>query len=324
MFSIEVCQHHFCAWEKILRKNNQSIRYRKYSKSRVISANSKGLQSTLLVWGETYRIAYRQSYGVISIHSPHVRRDGSQDEQHTQDTSFQSTLLMWGETCVLVPCVRISVISIHSPHVRRDLTTHCRGSKVTNFNPLSSCEERLLLTINVVILILFQSTLLMWGETKYIRCCLIFMLFQSTLLMWGETSSGIVHPSQTLISIHSPHVRRDVFSPDGKLVHLDFNPLSSCEERPTGLVIVRSLTLFQSTLLMWGETASKPDDVAFISISIHSPHVRRDGILPLPWPGHSISIHSPHVRRDGKEDGSQEYQWDFNPLSSCEESDVSI
>ena len=90
-----------------------------------------------------------------------------------------------------------------------------RGSKVSyrrsrNFNPLSSCEERP------------PSTIL----NPYFR------RFQSTLLMRGETGSTTITAKITVISIHSPHARRDSCLSPSPSHTPNFNPLSSCEERP--------------------------------------------------------------------------------------------
>ena len=120
------------------------------------------------------------------------------------------------------------------------------------FNPLSSCEERQLHPCRTVQLLLFQSTLLMRGET------------------WTDVKAYM----QKDISIHSPHARRDTLNCYINACNIDFNPLSSCEER-----------LDEAQLLFNAR------------ISIHSPHARRD-LLPF------------FILRVLE---------NFNPLSSCEE-----
>ena len=60
------------------------------------------------------------------------------------------------------------------------------------------------------------------------------------------------------------------------------------------------------------------------SISIHSPHVRRDlSTKEDRTVGLAISIHSPHVRRDKQNPVTVKDIDDFNPLSSCEERQTS-
>ena len=56
--------------------------------------------------------------------------------------------------------------------------------------------------------------------------------------------------------------------------------------------------VFQSTLLMRGETYICLRKYVVSNISIHSPHARRDFILALLFCKLYISIHSPHARRD--------------------------
>ena len=55
------------------------------------------------------------------------------------------------------------------------------------------------------------------------------------------------------------------------------------------------------------------------SISIHSPHVRRDPKIVDKNVATKISIHSPRVRRDDKGKVKALYDANFNPVSSCEE-----
>ena len=78
----------------------------------------------------------------ISIHAPHARSD-------------------------LVACVTLLEISIsiHAPHARSDDSFNAHMDIVQNFNPRSSCEERLLSAAVAAKDFLFQSTLLMRGAT---------------------------------------------------------------------------------------------------------------------------------------------------------------
>ena len=79
-------------------------------------------------------------------------------------------------------------------------------------------------------------------------------LFQSTLLMRGATRVAYEDDKQVVISIHAPHARSDAYVGIRMYPIRNFNPRSSCEERP--------------------------DSPAFtalsIKISIHAPHARSD------------------------------------------------
>ena len=125
-----------------------------------------------------------------------------------------------------------------------------------NFNPRSSCEERLYEAACYLYDRIFQSTLLMRGATSAcafavaspnisihapharsdLRLKVLLNInpaFQSTLLMRGATCQGrAACDFELAISIHAPHARSD-------------NPL---------LVICCFRDLFQSTLLMRGAT----------------------------------------------------------------------
>ncbi len=90
-----------------------------------------------------------------------------------------------------------------------------------------------------------------------------------------ERRSDIVLQTLPIISIHSPHARRD--------------SLRRMKKR---------LQIFQSTLLMRGETSAGYVSGKVLFISIHSPHARRDLLGNSIVTCRKISIHSPHARRD--------------------------
>ena len=129
----------------------------------------------------------------------------------------------------------LHVISIHAPHARSDCPCHGQRPARRNFNPRSSCEERLAFERTLLTFKLFQSTLLMRGATRYpasgsrlrsyfnprSSCeerpiCSIgsvgSALFQSTLLMRGATSRIDAADVIRRISIHAPHARSDLAS----------------------------------------------------------------------------------------------------------------
>ena len=144
-------------------------------------------QSTPLMRGETFVYARRYDKEIISIHSPHARGD-----------------ILW------VSPRNTLKISIHSPHARGDAIQvsikhalsnfnplpSCEGRRdvrsvptvCRNFNPLPSCEGRHICKQQRCCVILFQSTPLMRGETRYLAIIAFgFLVFQSTPLMRGET-----------------------------------------------------------------------------------------------------------------------------------------
>ena len=79
-------------------------------------------------------------------------------------------------------------------------------------------------------------------------------MFQSTRPTWGATKRVPVYVRTNEVSIHAPHVGRDLPPASLASTHL----------------------LFQSTRPTWGAT---PDDqfvVDELDVSIHAPHVGRD------------------------------------------------
>ena len=167
---------------------------------------------------------------------------------------FQSTLLMRGAT-VVVECLTPRLrISIHAPHARSALAEKAVTPHYT-----------------------FQSTLLMRGATSCPLYADFRTSFQSTLLMRGATHipAADIHIKKQIsihapharsdikigadssglrkISIHAPHARSDSTGRCTPCKSRNFNPRSSCEERPDD---------------------GKKYVVAYISI--HAPHARSD------------------------------------------------
>ena len=100
----------------------------------------------------------------------------------------------------------------------------------------------------------------------------------------------------------------------------DFNPRSSCEERHKTVLLAVQYKQFQSTLLMRGATCIAVRLQLFRRISIHAPHARSDIVSTcVRLVVVVISIHAPHARSDTarrlRTGGTQ----NFNPRSSCEE-----
>ena len=167
-----------------------------------------------------------------------------------------------------------------------------------HFNPRSSCEERHPYSQDAMTAQRFQSTLLMRGATRL--CFEIYGRdpeFQSTLLMRGATSRSGCHRRQ-----------KD-----------NFNPRSSCEERPGPLPSASTMARFQSTLLMRGATPEWLQATIDDLISIHAPHARSDhASRPLTLPSVHFNPRSSCEERlrSRRRSGLRK---NFNPRSSCEE-----
>ncbi len=114
----------------------------------------------------------------------------------------------------------------------------------TYFNPRSSCEERHgIMQAAKPLLQEFQSTLLMRGATFPLENAVSTSIFQSTLLMRGATGRSYSRFSFTVISIHAPHARSDTAGQTRSSRLRNFNPRSSCEERPQ-LIMTLSRTFY--------------------------------------------------------------------------------
>ena len=149
-------------------------------------------------------------------------------------------------------------------------------ARLSNFNPRSSCEERLFLGEERLTFIEFQSTLLLRGATRTAGSGLPSNIFQSTLLMRGATLCRQSWDNALVISIHAPHARSDKTMQGRSPRTLHFNPRSSCEERRKPYR---------------AKSGTK-------SISIHAPHARSDRASASSYIGSAISIHAPHARSD--------------------------
>ena len=148
--------------------------------------------------------------------------------------------------------------------------------------------------------------------------------FQSTLLMRGATSSASRSRTFSSISIHAPHARSDLPScPRPSYLCCNFNPRSSCEERPSHLPTFMSLhSSFQSTLLMRGATRELHAIVTSVNlISIHAPHARSD--FPTQLNILLFVIFQSTLLMRGATSSSRipfrRFVNYFNPRSSCEE-----
>ena len=217
--------------------------------------------------------------GNISIHAPHARSDVriSTRSPHCQTISIHAPHARSDTSPPRLPSVAHG-ISIHAPHARSDATAPAIFASVGNFNPRSSCEERpqshsgqhqssyfnprssceerpVLSTRSTTRSSYFNPR--SSCEERLARFLYSFRtssVFQSTLLMRGAICQYLAHHVRHHISIHAPHARSDGRRLDQAGAVRDFNPRSSCEERP----------VWHSAL------------VPLCQISIHAPHARSD------------------------------------------------
>ena len=153
---------------------------------------------------------------------------------------FQSTLLMRGATIERLQPLFDAVISIHAPHARSDSPVVTVASAAA----------------------LFQSTLLMRGATRVRkeRAGSVKISIHAPHAR-SDTLMGQSRPHAVIISIHAPHARSDTTTAERAAQKGNFNPRSSCEERPRARDIEEGNTSFQSTLLMRGATKAVADRV---------------------------------------------------------------
>ena len=124
-----------------------------------------------------------------------------------------------------------------------------------DFNPRSSCEERLEAADAVKIMNQFQSTLLMRGATAVpLSATSASVNFnprssceERPAAAWGISGASYFNPRSSC----EERLRDSEFFDS---VH-NFNPRSSCEERLSAIKSAADDMIFQSTLLMRGATA---------------------------------------------------------------------
>ena len=92
--------------------------------------------------GRRHRACRWQRRRLISIHSPRVGGDSKGYGVSQLVSQFQSTPPVWGETAAGTPARCTSQISIHSPRVGGDAQTRCWYTRPGYFNPLPPCGGR--------------------------------------------------------------------------------------------------------------------------------------------------------------------------------------
>ena len=79
--------------------------------------------------------------------------------------------------------------------------------------------------------------------------------FQSTLPVWGATQEKHLFRIRVDISIHAPRVGSDFLTRSRSTAAFYFNPRSPCGERLQQAMKAAVLSIYQSTLPVWGATA---------------------------------------------------------------------
>ena len=169
-------------------------------------------QSTLLMRGATVSCLTKAVVVHISIHAPHARSDRNMPLRRIEPSYFnprssceerparEKPSRRQGRISIHAPharsdppcrirCAMSSAkISIHAPHARSDYYTTYTAQKSRNFNPRSSCEERLALNAAA-------------DAKAYISIHAPHARSDKANFAWSCTR---------MISIHAPHARSDV------------------------------------------------------------------------------------------------------------------
>ena len=99
----------------------------------------------------------------------------------------------------------------------------------------------------------------------------VVAIFQSTLLVGGATAYGMDASTAYQISIHAPRGGSDSYSSNILSAQAHFNPRSPWGERPAIKLLNLLLITFQSTLPVGGATSNQRQKSTDIAISIHAP-----------------------------------------------------
>ena len=234
------------------------------------------LQSTSLLRGKTDDVLIYCLLIFASIHFPLAREDQlwtsralscscfnplpscegrrSAYQISRQPSALQSTSLLRGKTGHSSRRVDSNVASIHFPLAREDSSGYIRFPILFCFNPLPSCEGRLLLTPQSPFPCCFNPLPSCEGRLRVVRDFSAFFVLQSTSLLRGKTSisassggnvscfnplpscegrlyGGAGGPCGVNASIHFPLAREDSPSRPFPRKTSCFNPLPSCEGR---------------------------------------------------------------------------------------------
>ena len=205
---------------------------------------------------------------------------------------------MWGATGLTLPQLTYQIISIHAPRVGSDGCGSGADRKSHDFNPRSPCGERPYLIAKSIYLLLFQSTLPVWGATA---------------------STYKSHRHRPNFNPRSPCGERPSETATARSLLVYFNPRSPCGERRATATVQQSGGIFQSTLPVWGATPKHAATRQRSQISIHAPRVGSD--RSSMFSKRTINYFNPRSPcgerlRLGP---SSTYPRDFNPRSPCGE-----
>ena len=278
-------------------------------------------QSTLPVWGATFTKRVWRDTIYISIHAPRVGSDRRQKNASGFLFDFNP----------------------RSPCGERQLLI-ARRRDHDDFNPRSPCGERHENQGGTLWLKSFQSTLPVWGATRILIARLLRFNISIHAPRVGSDQDGPAAQKGVSISIHAPRVgsdwrlwlhhpprqyfnprspcgeRRAGRTPQGE-DHLYFNPRSPCGERPSLPSLTWVVSLFQSTLPVWGAT-SKICRKAYPfaeNFNPRSPCGERQAEFRIFRNTVPISIHAPRVGSDKRGISWLATLDNFNPRSPCGE-----
>src|ERR1019366_2749999 len=125
-------------------------------------------------------------------------------------------------------------------------------------------------------------------------------MFQSTRPTWGATDAAIADGRIHHVSIHAPHVGRDI-----RFLSLSLGWSTFQSTRPTWGATgedegFHGSFTFQSTRPTWGATSRPNYFCRCYRVSIHAPHVGRDGRgSPSRWYPHRFNPRAPRGARPG-------------------------
>ena len=184
------------------------------------------------MWGATAAVPERVFTTGISIHAPRVGSDTAHQNRCSPASPFQSTLPVWGATLSSSQRSPATVISIHAPRVGSDEYRSPGRHGFFYFNPRSPCGERHAYVIKRGTKPRFQSTLPVWGATRYGTESSCRPSFQSTLPVWGATIAAVMTSHSPVFQSTLPVWGATLFCCQKSILWGNFNPRSPCGERP--------------------------------------------------------------------------------------------
>ena len=160
----------------------------------------------------------------------------------------------------------------------RDAVTRAQRADVQHFNPRAPYGARPFAPPMVTpSYSLFQSTRPVWGATCCKRVSQIYdNNFNPRAPYGARQEAGYTQARIRAISIHAPHMGRDVRGCYTSGKDFYFNPRAPCGARLICRDARRARAEFQSTRPMRGATSWHMEAYFARTISIHAPHAGRD------------------------------------------------